>query len=299
MAGSVMTWKTKWWFSPFLIAGSTLAQTAFLLFALRSLFPHLWAQQLHSGIFANIAMFLAISFFQAIVEWVGHRYFMHVHTVSFIGGFSGPVSFSHGKHHALTHISVIDADARGTMKKIVSGYVVAEEKQHYAVTFGEYFLPAFFVGYNILFLVFHFLIPGAPFFLGGNLAIAVWIALYDILHQLEHKPDAWWEKRKYNPILTMIYRFHQYHHLSASATKEFTPLLPCNMAIVGFLGIPIVDWLLRTYKLPPYALHDGDIIPVELLRPPETFQLIKKLDAMALARERRLLSKPRVSLQTQ
>ncbi len=274
MTASLMPWKARW---PLLVVVSTFVQTTLFFWGLRVFFPHLWARQLGAGFTTNAMVFLATGIFLCFMEWGGHRYLLHTATISWL---IQTLTFNHGKHHALTSIVLLDANPERTLKRVSSNYVLVEKKQYHSVVFADYFLVAIFAGYAPLFALLVWLFPAVPF-LGGYVALAVWVTLYDVLHPFEHKPDEWWEKRKYNPLLSLLHRFHQYHHVNTN----------CNMAIVGFFGLPLADWLLGTFKLPPLALRDGDIVEIKTFAPPAPRWFVLGLDAWALKREQRLLGK--------
>lgn len=284
MPALAVHWKTRWWFSPWLIVLYTVPQALILFWALWKFFPATMERELQAGLAANLATFLLVGFFQSIVEYGGHRYFMHCAIVSW---FAKLITWSHGKHHALTSIVLLDEDTAGAVKMVYSRYVVATKSQHYGVAFDDYFLAAFYAGYAILLAPLQRLFPLVPFLLGGYVSLTVWIMLYDIFHQLEHKPDEWWEKRKFNPILSFFRRYHQYHHFAASRIPVRN--LGFNMAIVGFFGLPVIDSLCGTLKLLSKPLRDGDLVRTEDLMPPTPCWLIRRLDAWALKREQRLL----------
>src|SRR5258708_3308010 len=189
MAESVVTWKTRWWFSPFLVAALGIAITTAYLMLLSRFFRGTFNEQMHAGLVANTLTFLGIGLFQSAVEWGSHRYLMHVVVVSWFKSHDVLVALSHGAHHVLTSMLMVNADPAGRTKKIVSRHVITADKQHYAVTYPWHFQFNFAIGYIIIFCLVRPLFHGVPLFLGGMIGVNSWAMLYDTMHTAVHNPD--------------------------------------------------------------------------------------------------------------
>lgn len=275
------TWKSKWGLvslSLFLVF--VAFQLGLLFWGIKYLFPTIWAQQINAGPPRFLLVFAVVSVCLCFLEWFVHRDVLHTVVVSWLRGFY----HSHGRHHGLTVIALKDKTPAG--KVIISRYDIVEEKQWEAVSFADYILVAFFVFCAAPLALLQSFFGDFPFLIGGYSAIAVYFALYEILHQFEHRPDEWWERRKRNPMLIVVRplivflrRFHQYHHLYPYY----------NMAIVGCLGFPLADTILGTYCLPGLKLAHGGVVDSGKLNPPKPNRFVSGLDNWAQKRGRRLL----------
>jgi hemolysin III len=103
--------------------------------------------------------------------------------------------------------------------------------------------------------------------------------LYEVLHALEHQPYPWWKRAVEHPQLGFMWRrlygFHHMHHANIS----------CNEAISGFFGLPIADWVLRTYHQPRDLLLEGRVATARDFAVPPPPRLVRWLDGWARRRE--------------
>jgi hemolysin III len=108
------------------------------------------------------------------------------------------------------------------------------------------------------------------------------MCLYEILHAIEHLPYEWWKHATEHPRLGFMWRqlygFHHMHHANIS----------CNEAISGFFGLPIADWVLRTYHQPKELLLEGRVATAKDFAVPPPPGFVRWLDAWARKRESRL-----------
>jgi len=223
-------------------------------------------------------LFVSISF--CFLEWFVHRGILH----AVISSWMVNLYHRHGRHHGLTIIAAAPAGA--IRRKIISKYFIVENKQWESVSFADYTLLAFFAFYTLPLGLLQFVFGHAPFLIAGYSAITVAYVLYEVFHQLEHRPDDWWLARKNNPVSMLFKRpveflkhIHEYHHLNPY----------CNMAIAGFFGIPLADICFKTLYVPPCSLTDKSFVRAEDLRPPEPLGWVSKFDRWAKTREKRLL----------
>lgn len=258
------SWKSKWGIVSFMLlilfAGAHLA----VLFAgLRFFLPNVWERQFEAGIPVMIAVFLIFSIMHCFVECFFHRYVMHMMIVSRLF----TLMDRHEKHHFVWTPISLHVSENKIVKKIESYYLITEEKQLEFLHFRNSIFLIFFAFYALPFALLQWLFPLLPILLGGWIAIVVYATLYEIMHALEHKNETFW-----------ISRFHQYHHLRPGY----------NMAIVGFFGFPLADFVFGTFKSLSYALRDGMTVNKADLAPPKPCRLIQWLDRWALKRQKKL-----------
>ncbi|HUZ92659.1 MAG TPA: hypothetical protein VNG29_01530 [Candidatus Paceibacterota bacterium] len=276
MSAPALSWKEKWGNTSYiLVVCFTFAHIAVLALGLKFLFPAVWARELHAGFVANIAVFLAFSAFNCFLEYFIHRYMLHAVVASWFRD----IARRHGRHHGLTVI-VIDWMRR----KIINRYAIERPEQYESVAFPNYTFAGLLGFCTAVIVPLQIMFPGAPLLFGGYAAAAVSYGLYEIMHQLEHKSDAWWEAHRRNPAVMYfgtIYKSHKFHHLAPKY----------NMAIVGLLGgIPLADYVFGTFWSPDLPLADGVPVTEYYLARPEPCRLIGWLDRRAKTREKRLLA---------
>lgn len=253
-------------------------QFALLLFAFRFLAPALWNQQIAAGPWALILVFLGVHLFTAFFEWGFHRYVLHSVTVSWLRRFAR----GHRNHHSLTNIQLRSNDA-GPGRIVLNRYPIVEEDQFEDSAFPVYSLVAFWIVFTPLLMVVQHFLPHAPIYIGGYAAITWSMASYEIFHGIEHLPYTWWERATAHPrfgrLWRAVYGFHHFHHANVGA----------NEAISGFFGLPLADWVFRTYHQPQDLLLHGRMATAKdfAARPPLPF--VVRLDRWARAREAKIL----------
>jgi hemolysin III len=136
---------------------------------------------------------------------------------------------------------------------------------------------AVFVAFgSIVFAPVQWLLPQYPVFLGGFIGITFSLCLYEIIHAIEHWPQATWDRLvtqpTTGPFWRKAYAFHLRHHAD----------IRCNEAISGIFGLPIPDWILGTY-IDPETLytHGRTAEPKEFVSPRPRFAFIRWLDQLA------------------
>ncbi len=261
-------------FSIFWFSVQVLAQFVLLLAGFRFLFPAAWHRQFDAGwpgfLFAFLGMHMVLCFF----EWAFHRYVLHSITTPLLGWFAR----GHRSHHSLTPIRLRPV-TEGSDRYILNRYPITEESQYPDSAFPVYATAAFWVVFTPLLLGIQYLLPGQPILLGGYAGITWSMALYEILHAMEHLPYEWWKGATEHPrvgaMMRKLYGFHHMHHANVS----------CNEAISGFFGLPLADWVFGTYHQPKDLLLEGRVATAKdfAVAPPPPFVLW--LDRWARKRE--------------
>jgi hemolysin III len=256
----------------------TITLTLVALFGILALaVPAVWHAQLAAGWKAVLIVFLAVHLVAAFVEFVFHRYVLHAPLVPFLSYFYK----QHTLHHALTRVGY-QKSKRGEQvpylveNLAVNRYPIMEEPQYEASYFPWYSLAIFALLASFILAPLQAMLPDAPVFLGGFLAIAWSLSLYELIHAVEHWPQATWDRLIESPAFGRFWRkayaFHLRHHADIRS----------NEAISGFFGLPVVDVILGTY-LDPETLyrHGQPVDPKEFVSPRPRFALIRWLDRQA------------------
>jgi hemolysin III len=261
---------------------SVVLQFALLLVLFRFVAPTIWSRQLAAGPGAFLLVFLAMQMFNCFFEWGFHRYVLHARVHPWLSQFSR----GHRHHHALTPIQMRSSEA-GPGRIILSRYPITEDHQHEDAAFPPYALAAFWLLFSPLLIGFQALLPHSPILLGGAASITWSMYTYEVFHAVNHYPFEWWELATSHPrwgfLWKRVYGFHHFHHANINT----------NEAISGFLGLPVADWVFRTYNQPPDLLLHGRLATATMfhIRSPRAF--VTRLDRWSRRREARLTrSKP-------
>jgi len=257
-------------FSLPLFAFTVLTTLALLLGALRLLAPGVWDAQWIAGAGHALAAFLAISLFNAFIEYFFHRYLLHRAPVPWLSR----LYKQHTLHHALTRIARRAArDGRGILF-IENKFPIVEPEQGEASFFPWYALGIFALVITPLLALLHLLLPAFPWFVSGYAALASSITLYEVLHAINH-----WSLERWEPLLTHrvwgafwrpIYGFHLRHHA----------VIDCNESISGFFGLPVADWVFGTCVIPQTVYADGEASTPEKFASPRPRALIRWIDRL-------------------
>lgn len=257
------------WFSV-----QALLQCAVLFVALRFAVPNVWARQVAAGPLAFLAVFLGVHLFMCFFEWAFHRYVLH----SLVTPWLSRMSSGHRNHHGLTPIR-LQPVTEGSDRYVLNRYPITEPTQHEDSAFPIYALAGFWALFTPLLIGLQLLMPNAPILLGGYTAIAWSMALYEILHAIEHQPYEWWKQATEHPrfggLWRKIYGFHHMHHAN----------IQCNEAISGFFGLPVADWVFGTYHQPKELLLEGRLATARdfAISPPP--RVVRWIDGWARKRE--------------
>jgi hemolysin III len=263
MSNSTQTGKTKPFSVSIFIITIALSVSVYLGF-LAVVFPQVWAIQLEASLTSLVVTFLICHLFNAFAEHLFHRYILHVPCIPGLSYFYK----SHTRHHALTRI--VYKKTAG----IENVYPIIEEKQHEDSYFPWYSYLAFVVFLSGPFALAQYFLPQAPVFLAGSLALAWTISLYEIFHALEHKPLEKWlpllehENELVRKFWRKAYAFHLRHHAD----------IKCNEGISGFFGIPIADFVFKTWIDPATLYPHGGHVDLSEFQPPKPIGLIRLID---------------------
>jgi hemolysin III len=255
-----------------------LAQVALLLLAIRTLLPAFWDRQLAAGPGAFFLVFLAIHLGLCFFEWFFHRYVLHGVATRWLKSFAN----EHRHHHSLTPIRLRPV-TEGSDRFILNEYPITHEDQFPSSAFPAYALAAFWALFTPVLIGLQLLLPAQPIVLAGYGAIAWSMALYEILHAIEHWPYEWWqratERSRFRAIWKRVYGFHHMHHAN----------IGCNEAISGFFGLPIADWCFGTYHQPRELLLEGRIATARDFAVPPPLPFVRWIDRWIRKREARIV----------
>ncbi|HVZ64125.1 MAG TPA: hemolysin III family protein [Opitutaceae bacterium] len=254
---------------------------AVLLAALWLLAPGVWSAQFLAPAWRAAVVFAVINLVTCFVEYFFHRYVLHTSGIPFLSY----LYKQHTLHHALTRIGRRpDRSGRGILV-IENKFPIIEEEQGEASFFPWYSLAIFAVLLSPLLALLQWLFPAFPWFFAGFPALALALALYEVLHAINHWPFEKWEPlithRLWGRFWMPAYAFHLRHHA----------VIDCNESISGFFGLPIGDWSFGTCVIPQTVYADGEEWTPDKFRRPRPRWLIRQLDAWAeRAVQRRRLS---------
>jgi hemolysin III len=238
--------------------------------------PTIWKAQLEASLTSCILTFLAVHFFDGILEHPFHRYVLHSPLIPGLSRFYR----SHTKHHGLTRVV-------WRQTGVENYYPIIEEKQHEASFFPWYSYLVFALVLTPLFILVYLFDPTIPIFLSGALGLAWSISLYELLHAAEHYPLEKWLPKLEHPnqsirkFWRIVYAFHLRHHVD----------IKCNEGISGFFGIPIADFLLGTWVNPSTLYTHGTHVDKKEFVPPEPIFFIRWVDEFAEKRKQKQRNK--------
>lgn len=229
--------------------------------------PGVWETQIQASLTSLIVTFLALHLFNCFAEHLFHRYILHTPAIPGLGYFYK----AHTHHHKVTDI------VWRKVAGVKNEYPIIEEKQHENSFFPWYSYAAFILFLTAPLSLLQWLFPNAPIFLAGSWALVWTISLYEIFHALEHKPiEKWLPLTEHkNPLMKSfwrtVYAFHLRHHADIKS----------NEGISGFFGVPIADFLFRTWVNPKTLFEHGSHVDISEFKPPTPIFFIRWLDTMA------------------
>lgn len=267
-------------FSPWLFIATILVSLVGLFTVLALAFPGVWKAQLAASVWSLLLCFTTVHVVAGVFEFFFHRYILHAPLIPFLSYFYK----QHTLHHALTHIGyhrskINNEEVPGLIENehiARNTFPIEEEKQHEASYFPWYSLLIFSLVITPLLAVAQWLFPAAPVFLGGYLAVAFSLSLYELIHAVEHWPQDTWDRLiahpRYGRIWRKAYAFHLRHHAD----------IRCNEGISGIFGVPLVDFALGTYVDPETLYTHGEKVHAdEFISPQPRFAFIRWLDRRA------------------
>ncbi len=258
-------------FSLPLFIATILGSLAVLLAALRFAFPSVWEAQFMATFWKGAAAFLAVSLLNCFVEYIFHRYVLHKPAVPFLRRFYR----QHTLHHALTRIArKTTRDGKGLMF-IENKYPILDHDQHEASFFPWYTLVTFAAILTPFFFALQWALPSFPWFFSGFAALASSLAIYELVHAVEHWPLEVWEplmeSKRWGFFWRPAYSFHLRHHA----------VIDCNESISGFFCLPLADWVFGTCLMPRSVYADGEEWTADEFKSPTPIWPIRMLDRAA------------------
>jgi hemolysin III len=238
--------------------------------------PSLWQTQLSGSVLAFATVFIATHAFGGLVEYFFHRYVLHAPLIGALSYFYK----QHTLHHALTRIVYHKSAATGetlpALVEVENRYPITEPHQHEASFFPWYTLVIFGALLTPLLWAAQLLWPSAPVLLAGWCGLAFSLALYELVHAVEHWPEERWHRLIARPrtgaFWRKAYAFHLRHHAD----------IRCNEGISGVFGVPIFDFIFGTYVDPTTLFaHGKHTEPGQFASPRPRFGFIRWLDAAA------------------
>lgn len=243
-----------------------------LLACVRFLAPGVWDAQFLASPVRLVAVFALVSLFNAFMEYLFHRYVLHKPAMRWLSRFYR----LHTRHHGLTRIARRSGRVGGRKLVFIENrFPITEPEQHEASFFPWYSLAAFGLLLTPLLAALQWIAPSFPWFLGGFAALAVSLALYELLHAMNHWPFETWlpliEHPRWGRFWRPVYGFHLRHHA----------VIDCNESISGFFGLPVADWVFGTCLIPQTVYGDGEEWTKGKFRSPRPCWLIRRLDVLA------------------
>jgi len=250
---------------------TVFASEGLLLAILRLGFPAVWEQQVLASLPRAVAAFLLLSLLNCFIEYIFHRYVLHKPAVPFLRRFYR----QHTLHHALTRIArKTTRDGKGLMF-IENKYPILDEDQHEASFFPWYTLIVFAGILTPLLALLQHVLPSFPWFFSGFAALASSLAIYELVHAIEH-----WSLDRWEPLIESprwgffwrpAYSFHLRHHA----------VIDCNESISGFFCLPLADWAFGTCLMPKSIYADGQEWTADEFKSPKPVWFIRMLDQAA------------------
>ncbi len=184
-----------------------------------------------------LLMGIPLSFF----EYFYHRYVLHAVVIPFLRS----QYVAHTLHHGLTpaYVPVDRKNPTKLVRVLRFIYPITLREQEKAMHFPFWSLQVFYLIFAVtLGIPFSIFFPNAPIWIGFLVAVTVYYSYYEIWHAILHLPfDKFWKKGlERSKFVRRTYTFHLIHHWNEQT----------NMAIVGFWGIAIPDYVLGTILLP-------------------------------------------------
>lgn len=188
----------------------------------------------------------------SLFEYFYHRYLLHSAVLPFIGS----MHRAHREHHGLTYVKApVSKKEPEKMVPVDSEYPILHEHQEAHMMFPWYSLPIFQgIFLATLAVPLKLIFPGQPIVLALLLSVTLYYSFYELWHGVLHLPDekVWIPLMKREDIVGKvvrhIYSFHLMHHWRPSS----------NVAIVGFWGFAIWDYVFRTHHRPTHIPLNGE-----------------------------------------
>lgn len=248
----------------------TVAQLAVVLLAFHFLLPNLFVAELQNPtLLVGTAFVLGLPL--SLFEYLYHRYLLHQAILPFMG----IMHASHKEHHDLTNVKApVVARNPDTLVPVNNRYAVESPEQEEAMMFPGYALSIFYSIFLILLaLPLKLLFPQIPAILGTIGAVTCMYVGYEVWHAIQHFPyTRFWKPllydRPYSALIRRIYSFHLGHHFRPKS----------NLAVVGFWGWAVWDYMFGTHKRPLNLPLPGESVTWKDGELPKPRGLVKLLD---------------------
>ncbi|MDI9635565.1 hypothetical protein QPK87_14140 [Kamptonema cortianum] len=239
----------------------TLAQTvvAFLIFWLVA--PKVLGAELASGWNLVLWVFL-MGLPLSLFEYLYHRYLLHSAILPFLKN----MHEAHRDHHGLTTVKAAISKKLPLKKApVASTYPIEQEHQEESMMFPWFSMTIFYgVFLALLAVPAFFIFPGAPVWTATLIAATLFYLSYEVWHQILHLPyEPNWKdamEGKMGKMISRVYSFHLMHHWRPQS----------NLAVVGFWGFAIWDYVFRTHHRPKNVPVQGamvDFADADMKRP--------------------------------
>jgi len=179
----------------------------------------------------------------SLFEYFYHRYLLHSAVLPFMAA----MHRAHSTHHGLTYVKApVNPKDPARLVEVRSEFPVEEEHQEESMMFPLYSLPIFVAVFLILFaLPLKLIFRHEPVILGLIFSVTAYYVSYEVWHAILHLPfERFWqpvlEGRFTKRVFRRLYSFHLMHHWRPTA----------NLAIVGFWGVAVWDYVFKTHRRP-------------------------------------------------
>ncbi len=199
------------------------------------------AELAHPGMIVLCTFLLGIPL--SLFEYLYHRYLLHSAILPFLGA----MHRAHSTHHGLTSVKApVRPNEPDLMVPVKSEYPVEHHHQEESMAFPLYSIAIFQLIFNLLLgIPLKLLFPQMPWMIATIAAVTLAYSGYELWHAILHLSfDRFWkplmEHKTVGKTVSRIYAFHLMHH--------WRPVT--NLAVVGFWGFAVWDYVFRTHKRP-------------------------------------------------
>jgi len=219
---------------------AAVAQLGIVLLAFQLIAPRVLAAEL-GQVGAIVAWVILLGIPLSLFEYLYHRYLLHSAVLPFLGS----MKHAHVTHHGLTNVKApVRAAEPEKPATVKSEYPIEEVHQEESMMFPLY---SGFVFEGIFLLLLgaplKLLFPAQPVLLSVIVCVMLYYSAYEVWHAFLHLPfEKFWEPRMTSRTVRRIYGFHLMHHWRPTA----------NLAIVGFWGIAMWDYIFGTHHRPAH-----------------------------------------------
>jgi len=179
----------------------------------------------------------------SLFEYLYHRYLLHNAVLPWMS----VMNKLHQQHHGLTDVKAdIHKSSPALFVEVDNQFAIESEPQQEAMKFPDYGLGIFYgIFLVVLALPIKLILPHVPAVLATIIAVTLYYIYYELWHAVLHFPyTRFWkprlEKKWYSPLVRWSYGFHLMHHFRPTA----------NLAVVGFWGVAVWDYFLKTHRRP-------------------------------------------------